>query len=122
MSKLTGKVAVITGDSSGLGLAIAKRFAAEGAFVYLTGRRQVELDETAALIGANAAAVQGDVQSLADLDRLFARIRQEKGKIDILVANSGVVDPQALAEATEESFDRTFGVNVRGLYFTVNRA
>jgi NAD(P)-dependent dehydrogenase (short-subunit alcohol dehydrogenase family) len=122
MTKLAGKVAVVTGGSSGLGLATAKRFVEEGAFVYITGRRQEELDKAVALIGANVAAVQGDVQRIEDLDRLFARIRQEKGGIDVLVANSGIVAPETLAAATEDNFDKTFGVNVRGVYFTVNRA
>jgi NAD(P)-dependent dehydrogenase (short-subunit alcohol dehydrogenase family) len=122
MSKLNGKVAVITGGSSGLGLAIARRFAEEAASVYITGRRQAELDKAAAEIGRNAVAVQGDVQNIADIDRLVEKIRKERGRIDVLVANSGVVDPQTLTEATEANFDRTFGINVRGLFFTVNRA
>jgi NAD(P)-dependent dehydrogenase (short-subunit alcohol dehydrogenase family) len=122
MSKLNGKIAVITGGSSGLGLAIAKRFAAEAASVYITGRRQAELDKAAAEIGRNAVAVQGDVQNISDIDRLVEQIRKERGRIDVLVANSGVVDPQLLTEATEANFDRTFGINVRGLFFTVNRS
>jgi NAD(P)-dependent dehydrogenase (short-subunit alcohol dehydrogenase family) len=122
MSKLQGKVAVVTGGNSGLGLAIAKRFVDEGAFVYITGRRQAELDKAVTAIGNNVSAVQGDVQSLADLDRLYAQIGAEKGAIDIVVANSGIVDPQLLADTTEESFDKVFGVNVRGLAFTVKKA
>ncbi|AOX18781.1 SDR family NAD(P)-dependent oxidoreductase [Kozakia baliensis] len=122
MSKLNGKVAVVTGGSSGLGLAMATRFAEEGAFVYITGRRQSELDKAVALIGDNAVAVQGDVQRVEDLDHLFEKIRQEKGRIDVLVANSGMVAPQILDDATEENFDKTFGVNVRGVYFTIDRA
>jgi NAD(P)-dependent dehydrogenase (short-subunit alcohol dehydrogenase family) len=122
MSKLNGKVAVITGGSSGLGFAIAKRFAEEAASVYITGRRQAELDKAAAEIGRNAVAVQGDVQNISDIDRLVEQIRKERGRIDVLVANSGVVDPQLLTEATEANFDRTFGINVRGLFFTVSRA
>jgi NAD(P)-dependent dehydrogenase (short-subunit alcohol dehydrogenase family) len=122
MPRLQGKVALITGGSSGLGLATAQRFAREGAFVYITGRRQDELKMAAALIGERAAAVRGDVQNLQDLDRLYERIRSEKGRIDILVANAGFIDPQPLVEATEENFDKTFGINVRGLLFTVQKA
>jgi NAD(P)-dependent dehydrogenase (short-subunit alcohol dehydrogenase family) len=121
MSRLQGKLAVITGGSSGIGLAIAQRFAKEGAFVYITGRRQNELHMAAALIGHHVATVQGDVQNARDLDRLYARIR-EKGKIDILVANAGFIEPQALADTTEDNFDKTFGINVRGLLFTVQKA
>lgn len=122
MPKLQGKVAVITGGSSGLGLATAQRFVREGAFVYLTGRRQNDLDMAAALIGDGVAPVRGDVQNLGDLDRLYERIKQEEGKIDILVANAGFIDPQPLVDTTEENFDRTFGTNVRGLLFTVQKA
>jgi NAD(P)-dependent dehydrogenase (short-subunit alcohol dehydrogenase family) len=122
MYSLQGKVAVITGGSSGIGLATAQRFVREGAFVYIFGRRQSELDLAAALIGQRVATVQGDVQNVGDLDRLYARIREEKGSIDILVANSGFIDPEALADATPENFDRTFGTNVRGLLFTVQKA
>lgn len=122
MLRLQDKLAVVTGGSSGLGLATAQRFAREGAFVYITGRRQDELDTAVALIGDRATAVRGDVQNLQDLDRLYERIKREKGKIDILVANAGFIDPESLVETTEENFDRTFGVNVRGLLFTVQKA
>lgn len=122
MLRLQDKVAVVTGGSSGLGLATAQRFAREGAFVYVTGRRQDELDMAVALIGDRATAVRGDVQHLEDLDRLYERIKRERGVIDILVANAGFIDPESLAETTEENFDRTFGVNVRGLLFTVQKA
>jgi NAD(P)-dependent dehydrogenase (short-subunit alcohol dehydrogenase family) len=122
MSRLQGKLAVITGGSSGIGLAMAQRFTKEGAFVYITGRRQNELDMAAALIGQRVATVQGDVQNARDLDRLYARIREEKGKIDILVANSGFIDPKALVATTEDNFDKTFGINVRGPLFTVQKA
>ena len=122
MSKLAGKVAVVTGGSSGIGLSTAKRFVEEGAFVYITGRRQAELDQAASLIGRNVTAVQGDVSNLVDLDRLYAKVANEKGKIDILFAGAGIVDPQSLAEATEESFDKVFGINTRGLAFTVKKA
>ena len=122
MSKLEGKIALVTGGNSGLGLATARRFVDEGAFVYITGRRQAELDSAVASLGANAEGIQGDVRDNADLDRLFDKIRQDKGRIDVLVANSGIVLPQTLDHATEENVDRTFDVNVRGLYFTVERA
>lgn len=122
MSKLSGKVAVITGGSSGLGFATAERFVKEGAFVFITGRRKAELDKAVAKIGSNVIAIQGDVQNVSDIDRLMDQVRRDKGKIDILIANSGMVDPQPLAQSTEESFDKVFGVNLRGLYFTVNRA
>lgn len=122
MSRLQSKVAVITGGNSGIGLAMARRFVEEGAYVYITGRRQSELDKAVMLIGHNVAAVQGDVQNLDDLNRLYAKVGQEKGKIDILVANSGFIDPQALVETTEENFNKTFGINVRGLLFTVQKS
>src|ERR1700758_447580 len=122
MPKLQGKVALITGGSSGMGLATAKRFVAEGAFVYITGRRQTELDKAVSLVGRNVAAVQADVSNPADLDRLYAKIATEKGKIDILFAGAGIVDPQLLAETTEESFDKVFAINTRGLAFTVKKA
>ena len=122
MRRLQGKVAVITGGSSGLGLATAQRFVKEGAFVYLTGRRQSDLDMAAALIGEGVAPARGDVQDLGDLDRLYERIKEEKGKIDILVADAGFIDPQPLIDATEENFDKSFGINVRGLLFTVQQA
>ena len=122
MSRLQGKVAVITGGSSGLGLATAQRFVKEGAFVYVTGRRQNDLDMAAALIGDGIATIRGDVQNSHDLDRLYEKIKQEKGKIDILVANAGFIDPEPLVDATGENFDKTFGINVRGLLFTVQKA
>ncbi|SHG91278.1 SDR family NAD(P)-dependent oxidoreductase [Bradyrhizobium erythrophlei] len=122
MPRLEGKLAVITGGSSGIGLAMAQRFTREGAFVYITGRRQNELDMAAALIGQRIATVQGDVQDPRDLDRLYARIREDQGKIDILVANAGFIDPRTLVDTTEDNFDKTFGVNVRGLLFTVQKA
>src|SRR5258708_31260102 len=122
MPKLQGKVAVVTGGSSGIGLATAKRFVEEGAFVYITGRRQTELNKAVSLIGRSVAAVQGDVSNLADLDRLYAKIASEKGKIDVLFAGAGTVHPQPLAETTEEGFDRLFAINTRGLAFTVKKA
>ena len=122
MPRLQNKVALITGGGSGLGLATAQRFAREGAFVYITGRREKELDVAAALIGKSVATVRGDVQNPDDLDRLYARIKAQKGTIDILVANAGFIDPQPLVDVTEENFDKTFGINVRGLLFTVQKA
>jgi NAD(P)-dependent dehydrogenase (short-subunit alcohol dehydrogenase family) len=121
MAKLQGKVAVITGGSSGLGLATAWRFVKEGAFVYLTGRRQKDLDMAAALIGDGVAPARGDVQDPDDLDRRYRRIKEEKGKID-MVANAGFIDPQPLLDVTEENFDNTFGTKVRGVLFTVQMA
>src|SRR5215813_14442846 len=119
MSRLQGKIAVITGGSSGIGLATARRFVEEGAYVYITGRRQSELDKAVKLIGRDVAAVQGDVQSLDDLDRIYAKVAKEKGKIDILVASSGFVEHQKLGEITTSHFDK---LNARGLLFTVQKA
>jgi len=122
MSKLSGKVAVVTGGNSGIGLAIAQRFAAEGAWVFIVGRRRAELDKAVALIGANGEAVQGDVTSAADLDRLFETVKASKGKVDILVTSSGISEPAMVDDITEAHFDRAFGLNVRGMVFTVQRA
>lgn len=122
MGALEGKVAVITGGNSGIGLATAKRFVKEGAFVFITGRRQAELDKAVASIGKNVTAVQGDVSKLEDLDRLYAVVREVKGHVDIVFANAGVVDPASLAESTAETFDEHFSLNARGAYFTVQKA
>lgn len=122
MSKLNGKVAVVTGGSSGIGLAIARRFAAEGAHVFITGRRQAELDKAVALIGEGAEAVQGDATSMADLDRLYGTVRASRGRLDILVANSGFSEAATLNDTTEEHFDKTFGLNARATLFTVQKA
>jgi NAD(P)-dependent dehydrogenase (short-subunit alcohol dehydrogenase family) len=122
MTKLQGKIAVITGGSSGIGLATAQKFVAEGAHVFITGRRQSELDKAKALIGKNVTTVQGDITSLPDLDRLFATVKQEKGKVDIIVASAGFVEHATLAAATPEHFDKTFNINARGVFFTVQKA
>jgi NAD(P)-dependent dehydrogenase (short-subunit alcohol dehydrogenase family) len=122
MGKLDGKVALITGGNSGIGLATAKRLVADGAYVFITGRRQSELDAAAAEIGRNVTAVQGDVSKLADLDRLFARVKEIKGRIDILFANAGVAEGAPLGAVSEELFDRMFDTNVKGTLFTVQKA
>lgn len=122
MNKLEGKVAVITGGSSGIGLATAKRFVTDGAYVFITGRRQTELDVAVRDIGKNVTGVQGDVSNLADLDRLYAMVKQQKGHIDILFANAGLGEFAKLGEISETHFDKTFGVNVKGLLFTVQKA
>lgn len=122
MSKLQGKVAVVTGASSGIGLAIAKRFVAEGAHVYITGRRQAELDQATAEIGTAVTPVVGDISRLDDLDRLFETVRVKHGRLDVLVANAGVGQLEPLGHITEASFDLTFGINVKGTVFTVQKA
>jgi NAD(P)-dependent dehydrogenase (short-subunit alcohol dehydrogenase family) len=124
MAKLDNKVAVITGSSSGIGLAIARRFVAEGAFVYLTGRRQAELDAACATLGGGdrARAVRGDAGSSEDLDRLYETIRAEKGRLDVVVANAGVNEAATLADTTPEQLDRVFGLNTRAVVFTVQKA
>jgi NAD(P)-dependent dehydrogenase (short-subunit alcohol dehydrogenase family) len=122
MGALDGKVAVITGGNSGIGLATAKRFVKEGAYVFITGRRQAELDKAVSLIGKNVTAVPGDASKLEDLDRLYETVRNVKGRVDIVFANAGVVDPAPLIESTPEQFDRDFNLNARGAYFTVQKA
>src|SRR5436190_16762572 len=121
MSRLHGKVAVITGGSTGIGLATAKLFVNEGAYVFITGRRQKELDEAVKAIGSNVTAIQGDVAKLADLDRLYQAVRA-KGRIDVLFANAGVAEFAPLEKITEEHFDRLFNINVKGTLFTVQKA
>jgi NAD(P)-dependent dehydrogenase (short-subunit alcohol dehydrogenase family) len=121
MGRLEGKVAVITGANSGIGLATAKRFAAEGARVFLAGRRKPELDAAVAEVGRESRGVQCDVSNLADLDRLFQAVRDEGGTIDILFANAGGGEFVALGDITEDHFDRTFDVNVKGTLFTVQK-
>jgi NAD(P)-dependent dehydrogenase (short-subunit alcohol dehydrogenase family) len=122
MGKLEGKVAVITGGSSGMALASAKRFVEEGAYVFITGRRQKALDEAVKLIGRNVTAVRGDASNLDDLDRLFETVKREKGKIDILYASAGWGEAVPLAEVTEQHFDKIFDLNTRGTLFTVQKA
>src|SRR6202167_3699412 len=120
--KLEGKVALVTGGNSGIGLATAKRFVAEGAYVFITGRRTAELEAAEKEIGSNVTGIEGDVAKLADLDRVFAQIKREKGKLDVVFANAGVAELAPLGEITEELFDRIFGINVKGLLFTVQKA
>jgi NAD(P)-dependent dehydrogenase (short-subunit alcohol dehydrogenase family) len=122
MSKLKGKVAVITGGSSGIGLATAKLFVEEGAHVFITGRRQAELDKAAAAIGRNVTAVHGDAASLEDLDRLYRVVGESQGRVDIVFANAGLVEHQTIDTVTPEHFDKTFDLNVRGVLFTVQKA
>jgi NAD(P)-dependent dehydrogenase (short-subunit alcohol dehydrogenase family) len=122
MGKLEGKVAVITGGSSGMALASAKRFVEEGAYVFITGRRQEQLDEAVKAIGRNVTGVRGDAANLDDLDRLFDTVKREKGKIDILFASAGKGEPLPLGQITEEHFDAAFDLNVRGTLFTVQKA
>jgi NAD(P)-dependent dehydrogenase (short-subunit alcohol dehydrogenase family) len=123
MGKLDGKIAVITGGSSGMALASAKVFVEEGAHVFITGRRQDALDEAVALIGRNVTGVQGDAANLDDLDRLFETVKREKGSIDVLFASAGVGgDARKLGAITEKDFDTIFGLNTRGTLFTVQKA
>jgi NAD(P)-dependent dehydrogenase (short-subunit alcohol dehydrogenase family) len=121
-AKLVNKVALVTGGSAGIGLSIAKRFVEEGARVFITGRRPVELDKAITSIGGSVSAIQGDISNLADLDRIFAHIQAQAGRIDVLAANAGFYEFGALGEITEEHFDKTFNTNVRGLLFTVQKA
>jgi NAD(P)-dependent dehydrogenase (short-subunit alcohol dehydrogenase family) len=122
--RLEGKIAVITGASSGIGLATARRFVDEGAYVFITGRRQSELDAAIEQIGKNnnVTGVQGDVSNLADLDRLYDTVKQQKGRIDVLFANAGIIELAPLGSITESHFDKIFNINVKGLLFTVQKA
>ena len=122
MSMLGGKIAVITGGNSGIGLATARKFVAEGAYVFITGRRQNELDSAVNQIGTSVTAVQGDVSNLEDLDRLYSTVKRQKGHINILFANAGIGEFAPLGAITEEHFDKTFNANVKGLLFTVQKA
>jgi len=122
MSKLSNKVAVITGGNSGIGLATAHRFIADGAYVIITGRNQDTLDTAVAELGARATGIRGDVANLEDLDRVFAQIRKRFGRVDVLFANAGIAPLGPFETATEEQFDGLFNVNVRGLFFTIQKA
>jgi NAD(P)-dependent dehydrogenase (short-subunit alcohol dehydrogenase family) len=122
MGKLQGKVAVITGGTEGIGLATAKLFVKEGAFVFITGRRQKELDEAVKAIGTNVSGVQGDVAQSADLDHLYEAVAKVKGRIDVVFANAGVAEFAPLGSITEEHFDKLFNINVKGTLFTVQKA
>jgi NAD(P)-dependent dehydrogenase (short-subunit alcohol dehydrogenase family) len=122
MGKLEGKIAVVTGGNSGIGLATAKQFVNEGAYVFMTGRREPELAAAVKEIGRNVTGVQGDVANLGDLDRLFAQIKREKGKLDIVFANAGGAKFAPLGTITEEHYDSLFNINVKGLLFTVQKA
>lgn len=120
--KLEGKIALVTGGSSGIGFATAKQFIREGAFVYITGRRQAELDSAVQALGAQAKGVQADASKLADLDTLYAQIQQEKGRLDVLFVNAGGGSFAPLGQITEEQFNSTFDTNVKGVLFTVQKA
>jgi len=122
MGKLEGKIALITGGNGGIGLATAKQFVNEGAYVFITGRREQELAAAVKEIGRNVTGVQGDVSNLGDLDRLFAQVKREKGKLDIVFANAGVAKYAPLGSITEELYDSIFDINVKGLLFTVQKA
>src|ERR1700730_16880389 len=122
MGKLEGKIALITGGNSGIGLATAKQFVNEGAYVFITGRRDPELAAAVKEIGRNVTGVRGDVSNLGDLDRLFAQIKREKGKLDIVFANAGATPRLPLGKITEEHYESSFNTNVKGLLFTVQKA
>jgi NAD(P)-dependent dehydrogenase (short-subunit alcohol dehydrogenase family) len=122
MGKLEGKIALITGGNSGIGLATAKQFVNEGAYVFITGRREPELAAAVKEIGRSVTGVQGDVSNLGDLDRLFTQIKREKGRLDIVFANAGVVKYAPFGTITEELYDSIFNINVKGLLFTVQKA
>jgi NAD(P)-dependent dehydrogenase (short-subunit alcohol dehydrogenase family) len=120
--RLEGRIALVTGGSTGIGLATAKQFVAEGAYVFITGRRQPELDAAVRTIGSNATAIQADASSLTDLDAVYARIKQDKGRVDVVFANAGGGEFAPLGSITEEHFDKTFDTNVKGVLFTVQKA
>ena len=120
--RLERKIAVVTGGNSGIGLATAERFVKEGAYVFITGRRQSEVDNAIKEIGRNITGVQGDISNLEDLDRLYATVKQQKGRIDVLFANAGIIELASLGSITESHFDKIFSINVKGLLFTVQKA
>lgn len=122
MGKLDGKTALVTGGNSGIGLATARQFVSEGAYVFITGRRNPELAAAAKGIGRNVSGVRGDVSNLADLDRLFAQIKHEKGKLDIVFANAGIAKFSPLGAITEDFYEQLFNINVKGMLFTVQKA
>ena len=122
VNKLEGKIAVITGGNSGIGLATAKRFVSDGAYVFITGRRQNELDAAVSEIGKNVTGIQSNVSNLADLDRLYTTVKDQKGHLDILFANAGIGEFVPLGEISEAHFDKIFGINVKGVLFSVQKA
>ena len=122
MGALTGKTALITGGSEGIGFGTAQEFLREGAFVFITGRRRPELDKAVAALGENAAGIQADAGKVADLDRMYAEIREKKGKLDAVFVNAGVYEPIPYDQVTEADFDRHFDVNAKGVYFTIQKA
>src|SRR2546425_1986159 len=122
MNKLEGKTALITGGTSGIGLATAKAFVNEGAYTFITGRREAELTAAVKEIGSNVTGIQGDVSNLGDLDRLFAQIKRAKGKLDVVFANAGGAQFAPLGKITEEHYDGLFDSNVKGLLLTVQKA
>jgi NAD(P)-dependent dehydrogenase (short-subunit alcohol dehydrogenase family) len=122
MSKLEGKIALVTGGNSGIGLATTKQFVNEGAYVFITGRRDPELAAAVKEIGKNVTGIQGDVSNLDNLDRLFAKIKQEKGRLDIVFANAGIAKLAHFGTITEEHYESIFNINVKGLFFTVQKA
>jgi NAD(P)-dependent dehydrogenase (short-subunit alcohol dehydrogenase family) len=122
MKKLEGKIALVTGGTSGIGLGTAKRFISEGAFVYITGRRRTELDAAVRELGENVRGIQGDVTNLEDLDLLFTTIKEEKGTLDVVFANAGWGEYAPLGAITEEHFEKTFAINVKGVIFTAQKA
>jgi NAD(P)-dependent dehydrogenase (short-subunit alcohol dehydrogenase family) len=123
VTEVGGKIAVITGGSSGIGLATVKQFVSEGAYVFITGRRQSELDAAVKEIGRNVTAIQGDVAKLADIDKIYyAAVKEQKGKVDIVFANAGIGEFAPFGQITEEHFDKQFAINVKGLLFMVQKA